>query len=269
MKKLILLLILISALLPSCIRAENKYISQSFTFTEEELDTTLSNLPEKVIENIKSDRKGFLDKIIPLIDIYDDFLVLADKNNPLSEKTIPGDLVDLDSFNIKVNKKGMQIRKPAMDALMMMKNDAEKENLDILVSSAYRSYTYQERIYNYYVSVYGQEETDKFSARPGTSQHQLGTAVDFGSITEEYENTPEGIWMFENCGRYGFSLSYPKGLNDVTGYNYEPWHYRFITAEGCDIQKSYFEDVQQYLLEYLDENISILREKRIMQDNKN
>ena len=263
MKRFLTIVILISVFLPSCSKADNNYVHPSFSITAEEFDTTVSALPEDVSELLKSDRRDFLENILKLIDIYDDFLVLTDKSHPLSESNIPSDLVDLDSFDIQVNKKGMQIRKAAFDALLEMKQGMEKEGLDMLVSSAYRSYAYQEKVYNYYVSVYGQEETDKFSARPGTSQHQLGTAVDFGSISKEYEDTAEGKWMFQNAGNYGFSLSFPEGYESITGYDYEPWHYRYITPEGCRLQEKYFAGIQQFMLEYLDDYISFFREKRI------
>ena len=263
MKRFPVLIILLSAFLPSCSKAENIYVHPSFSITSDELDSTASELPEGISEIIKSDRKDFLDRLLPLLDIYEDFLVLADREHPLSENSIPSDLVELDSFSIRVNKKGMELRKPAFDALQKMKNDMEKEGLYMLVSSAYRSYAYQEKIYNYYISVYGQEETDKFSARPGTSQHQLGTAVDFGSVSEEYADTAEGMWMSENASKYGFSLSYPEGHENTTGYNFEPWHYRYITPEACIMQKLYFSDIQQYMLEYLHDYISFYRGRRI------
>ncbi len=157
----------------------------------------------------------------------------------------------------------MQLRDDPFRLILKMKDDMENQGLEMLISSAYRSFKYQQRIYNYYISVYGQEETDKFSARPGTSQHQLGTAVDFGSISDEYADTAEGQWMFENAYKYGFSLSYPKGYEDITGYNYEPWHYRYITYEGCLLEKNYFSGIQQLMLEYLNKNISFFRERLI------
>jgi D-alanyl-D-alanine carboxypeptidase len=261
--KTIVLIIAVSALFPACSRAENRFINPLFTFTESGLDVTLTPLPDEIQKTIKSDRKDFLDKVFPLINVYGNFLDLADKNHPLSENYIPDDLVDLDSYNIVVNKKGMQLRMPAFNALTEMLKEAENQSLKIMVSSAYRSYAYQERIYNYYVSLYGQTETDKFSAKPGTSQHQLGTALDFGSISEEFADTDEGKWLFINSFKYGFSLSYPEGYEEITGYNYEPWHYRYITPEGCILQKEYFNDIQQYMLEYLDANINLLKEKSV------
>ena len=250
-------------MLPSCSKAEDKYVHPSFSITAYELDKTVLELPEDIKTAVISDRYGFLNTLLPLLDIYDDLLILADKNHPLSEKHIPADLIDLDKHDIKVNKKGMKLRKEPFKYIIEMKNDMEDDGLEMLVSSAYRSYKYQKRIYNYYISLYGQEGTDKFSARPGTSQHQLGTAVDFGSITEEYAETAEGRWMFKNAYKYGFSLSYPEGYEDITGYNYEPWHYRYITYKGCLLQENYFSGIQQLMLEYLNKNISFFREKNI------
>ena len=258
------LLIILSALLPSCAKADSIYVNESFYITEKELTQSVEILPDKIKSAIKENKKEFLEGILSVMDIYDDYLIPADRNNPLPEDYAPVDLVSLDSRNFKVNKQGMKLRKKAYMALSEMAAEAEKHSIDILVSSAYRSYSYQKNIYNYYVSVYGQEETDRFSARPGTSQHQLGTAVDFGSISDDFADTPEGKWLAEKSFLYGFSLSYPEGLEELTGYKYESWHYRYITPEACQLQRLFFGNIQQYMLDYLSSNIDFFREKRVM-----
>jgi D-alanyl-D-alanine carboxypeptidase len=114
-------------------------------------------------------------------------------------------------------------------------------------------------LYENYVSKYGQEETDRFSAGPGTSQHQLGTSIDFGSITPEFGDTEAGRWLYEHAWEYGFSLSYPEGYEDVTGYMFEIWHYRYITPTGTRLEREFFGGIQQYMTEFLQENGKFLR----------
>ena len=90
---------------------------------------------------------------------------------------------------------------------------------------------------------------ERESARPGASQHQLGTAIDFGSITDAFAQTRAGKWLVAHAWEYGFSLSYPQGDEGITGYRYESWHYRFITKPGVLLQRRYFGNIQQYLLD--------------------
>ncbi len=89
-------------MLPSCSKAEDKFIHPSFAITAEELDNTAIELPEEIKTAITQDRKGFLNTLFPLLEIYDDLLTLADKSNPLSENYEPADLINLDEQNIKV-----------------------------------------------------------------------------------------------------------------------------------------------------------------------
>lgn len=108
---------------------------------------------------------------------------------------------------------------------------AAQEGLNLFIYSGYRSYDYQSRIYNNYVSMYGQETADTFSARPGHSEHQTGLAMDINCADDSFEGTPEAIWLAENCYKYGFIIRYPKGKQDITGYKYEPWHIRYLGVE--------------------------------------
>ena len=98
----------------------------------------------------------------------------------------------------------------------------------------------------------GEKEAERFSARAGTSQHQLGTVVDFGSISDEFAQTRAGKWMLQNAAKYGWSLSFPKGYESVTGYVWESWHYRYIGTGACAFQQRWFNDIQQYMLEFID-----------------
>lgn len=112
-----------------------------------------------------------------------------------------------------------------------MKNAAKEDNLDIYISSGYRSYSKQSTIYDRYVKQDGKEEADAFSARPGHSEHQSGLAVDLNIINDSFANTKEAKWLAENCYKYGFILRYPKGKSNETGYKYEPWHFRYVGVD--------------------------------------
>ncbi|MDE5570117.1 MAG: D-alanyl-D-alanine carboxypeptidase family protein [Ruminococcus sp.] len=108
---------------------------------------------------------------------------------------------------------------------------ALSDGLDIYISSGFRSYEYQNEIYNNYVEAYGQETADTFSARPGHSEHQTGMAIDVNTIDDSFAGTPEAVWLEEHCIEYGFIIRYPKGKYSITGYQYEPWHIRYVGKE--------------------------------------
>ena len=178
---------------------------------------------------------------------------LIDKKHTASSSYAPKDLVFLKKNSLfDLNKAGMKIRPEAYSALNEMAQAALNEGIRLLVSSAYRSYSYQENLFNYWVSVDGLEEAERESARPGTSQHQLGTAVDFGSISDDFDKTQMGQWVYKNAADYGWSLSFPKGYEDVTGYRWECWHFRYIGKNACRFQQKWFGGIQQFMLEFID-----------------
>ena len=181
-------------------------------------------------------------------------LILVDKKHPLPHGYVPKNLVTLIKNNdLALSRENLSLRFEAYNALQILAKAARKEGIKLLISSAYRSYTYQEKVYEKWIKIDGQEEADRESARPGTSQHQLGTAVDFGSISDDFATTPMGKWMYKHAAEYGWSLSFPEGYEDVTGYRWECWHFRYIGKEACQFQKKYFSNIQQYMLEFLDE----------------
>jgi D-alanyl-D-alanine carboxypeptidase len=118
-------------------------------------------------------------------------------------------------------------------------------------------------LYERNVEQLGKEQADRESARPGTSQHQLGTTIDFGSITPAFADTEAGQWLFENGAAYGFSLSYPQGKESLTGYMYESWHYRYISRVGTKLQYHFFDDLQQVFLEFWHHNRDYFEKKQI------
>ena len=135
----------------------------------------------------------------------------------------------------------------AYDAFLNLRKAAALEGFDIQLLSGYRSYETQTRLYNNYVATYGQAEADTFSARPGTSEHQTGLAMDVGWIDDEYANTPSGKWLANNCYKYGFIIRYQKNKESITGYKYEPWHIRYL---GTDLAKKVYDSglcLEEYL----------------------
>ena len=133
-----------------------------------------------------------------------------------------------------------------------MAAEALKNGYKIYAGSTYRSYEYQKNLFQKWVRIDGLEEAERESAREGTSQHQLGTAIDFGSIEDSFIETSQGKWLNEHSEEYGWSLSFPQGYEDVTGFRWECWHFRYIGIEACKFQKKWFNDVQQYMMEFID-----------------
>ena len=129
-----------------------------------------------------------------------------------------------------------QLRRAAADALKQLIKDAEKEGVTLRLVSGYRSCPTQAAVFAQHVANLGVEEAERQSARPGHSEHQLGTAADIAGpsvgyeLTQSFGSTPEGQWLFDNATDYGFVLSYPAGAEaeQITGYLYEPWHWRYL-----------------------------------------
>lgn len=157
------------------------------------------------------------------------------------ENTIPinwqVDLVDISN--------GQSVDRRIYEALTTMLEDAKKDGLSPLVCSSFRTNEKQERLFKNQVNVYlsegyemnkAEEKASFWVARPGTSEHQLGFAVDIVSLhnqvlDENQEKTPEQKWILENCWKYGFILRYPTNKSDITKVGYEPWHYRYVGKE--------------------------------------
>ena len=114
-----------------------------------------------------------------------------------------------------------------------MQAAAAKEGLNIYISSGFRSYDYQSGLYDRYVKRSGKAEADRYSARPGHSEHQTGLAFDLNSIDMTFADTDECKWVNEHCAEYGFIIRYPQGSESITGYMYEPWHLRYLGTENA------------------------------------
>ena len=135
----------------------------------------------------------------------------------------------------------------AKSALDSMIAAAKKDGIELWVESGFRSYDLQTTIYTSYVSREGQTAADRYSARPGHSEHQTGLAFDMNSFDQAFGSTPEGQWLAAHSWEYGFHMRYPKEKEDVTGFMYEPWHVRYL---GYELAKTLYES-GQVLEEYL------------------
>ena len=180
-------------------------------------------------------------------------LYLIDKKHNVGSEYEPKGLIPVKQCSLyNVSRNDLSLRPEAFHALDVLAEAAKADGITLMVSSTYRSYSYQERLFARYVKEDGEAEAERYSARPGTSQHQLGCAVDFGSITDDWGDTNMGKWVYENAAEYGWSLSFPRNYEDVTGYMWECWHFRYIGKDACMLQKEYFHNIQQYMLEFID-----------------
>lgn len=178
---------------------------------------------------------------------------LIDKKHAVGSDYVPRDLVPVKGNELwNVSRNDLSLRPEAYAALEDLSRAALNDGIKLLVSSTYRSYQYQEGLFNRYVKQDGLELAERYSARPGTSQHQLGVAIDFGSITDDWGDTKMGKWVYDHAADFGWSLSFPQGYEDVTGYMWECWHFRYIGKEACRFQKKWFGNIQQFMLEFLD-----------------
>lgn len=121
----------------------------------------------------------------------------------------------------------------AQSALSSLQAGASSAGFSMPLLSGYRSYQTQVNLYQRYVNRDGQSLADTYSARAGHSEHQTGLAFDVGSIDDNYGTTPAGKWLVQHCAEYGFILRYPKGKEYITGYQYEPWHIRYVGKKAA------------------------------------
>jgi len=143
---------------------------------------------------------------------------------------------------------GSGLTSSTREAFNKMNADASALGLSLWISSGYRSYWDQNSIYNNYVSWDGKANADRYSARPGHSEHQTGLAFDLNTIDDSFTNTPEGKWVHDNCYKYGLILRYPEGKESITGYMHESWHLRYVGVELAS--KLYHEGEWTTLEEY-------------------
>ena len=279
MKKIIisaLCLCAITSLLSACSKDKEVEVKENVAMEEkkevvieekinpeiEKLNRVLMSMTPRCKEAIPNgDPEEFLADLKVVLDAEknhpqdeDSLYILVDKTHHIGPENNPKHIVHLEKNDAYViNKNNLSLRADAEASLREMAYAAKKDGVTLTVSSTYRSYERQLEVFDYWVSVDGLEEAERESARAGTSQHQLGTVIDFGSIDDSYAETEECKWLNEHSQEYGWSLSFPMGYEDVTGYKWESWHFRYIGKEACAFQKKWFSDIQQFMLEFIHE----------------
>jgi len=221
----------------------NRYISYK------DKNPKLSNYDIVLRVNIGLDN-DFYTNITPSINT-DSILTLVNKYNYLESTYVPK---NLETINSTYSASGKKLVNVARISFEYLSKKAKDEGFNIRAVSAYRSYDYQSNLYNNYVKKDGVSNADKYSARAGFSEHQTGLAVDIDNITSsfnDFEKTKEFLWMMENAYKYGFILRYPKGKEDITGYIYEPWHYRYVGIEAATIISKNNITYEEYYYKYV------------------
>jgi len=174
-----------------------------------------------------------------LFNIEDDESItsLVNKINSLEESYVPADLVTVNVPTVLENPEVNQLREEAALALEEMFAAAKESEVYLHARSGYRSYETQVQLFNGYVERHGEEEANRYSAKPGYSEHQTGLVMDVTSesvalqLDEKFGETIEGEWLKEHAHEYGFLIRYPEGMEEITGYIYEPWHLRYFGEE--------------------------------------
>ena len=214
------------------------YYSKNNNLTSKEIVANVnSNLDTTFYENYES------------TDTSKDTLMIVNKHYKIENNYKPDNLVTVLSEHGYPNK----IRADVYEEFKKMYNAAKNDNVSIFIASPYRSYSDQNALYAYYVNTDGKQNADTYSARPGFSEHHTGLAMDlipeYGLDLDTFENSDGFKWMQENAYKYGFILRYPKDKEYITGYIYEPWHYRYVGINAATTIKNEgltFEEYYEY-----------------------
>ncbi len=198
---------------------------------------------ERVGKEYEIDIEPYLQYIEPA-EKYE-YVFLVNPTHTLSSDYEPDDLIDC-GYTRDDGRATQKMREAAAKSLQAFLSEGAKCGVtDVTVTSAYRSYSYQNYLFNLYCEQHQhkfatREECEKyvltFSTKPGTSEHQSGLCCDMHNIPAadvSFAEKPEAKWLAENCYRFGFILRYPEGKKNVTGIIYEPWHFRFVGRDAA------------------------------------
>ncbi|SDK22323.1 M15 family metallopeptidase [Alkalibacterium thalassium] len=228
---------------------------------EAEINDGINNETEEEGTHFEEDEDVESDEPVITINMEEDLLdpdsikVLVNKQYALPEDYSPDDLVTLDLPTVFDDPNLTNMRERAAQALREMFHSAKDEGIVLYARSGYRSYQTQTQLFDRYVDRDGLEAANRYSARPGESEHQTGLAIDVTSesvnyqLTERFGETPEGLWVEEHAHEFGYIIRYPEGKEEITGYQYEPWHLRYLGKElAADVAESGL-TYEEYLLE--------------------
>lgn len=205
----------------------------------ESREVLLSNTEHENLEN-KTQESNYME-IQRLESILNNqYFILVNRENRLSENYVPDNLIEISSRFLNYAEDD-NLESTASEALNRMFNAAMEDGISLIGVSGYRSYDMQRRLYDTRMMREGEAQTRSYTAEAGASEHQTGLAIDilsdeYSVLDEGFENTRAFKWLNENCYKYGFILRYLKGKEDITGYNYEPWHFRYIGNEEAAME---------------------------------
>ena len=183
-----------------------------------------------------------------LIENPDDITVLTNKYLEIPEDYEPKDLVDMDNKYANNTYGQKRLRKEAYEAFVKMVDDAKADGVTFYAESAYRDYSYQDKLYKNYVYSNGQEKANKFAAKPGFSEHELGLAIDLANIWTITTKGEEYKWLSKHAHKYGYIFRYKEEWEDITGYSAESWHIRYVGSKiATDVVKKNMSYEEYYI----------------------
>lgn len=219
------------------------YIHKNLNEYLEFLDLNSSKTVDEIIQTVNIHRNHEYYEYSLDTDMSKDYGIIVNKYYHLSGDYEPDDLVTISTKYSWGNSGSQKIRNDAYDAYIEMHQAAQTEaNIYLMVNSSYRKYSEQERVYNNYKTSHGEAYADSIAARPGFSEHQTGLALDIFSLSSSaqatFKDSDAYKWLKDNSYKYGFILRYPDGKENITGYKFESWHYRYV---GKDLAKKIYE----------------------------
>jgi D-alanyl-D-alanine carboxypeptidase len=215
--------------------------------------TTPSKLPTQTTTPTPATQPS-AQQAIPVVSNHTSIEVMVNKQRALPANYVPTDLVQPNvSFSFSGVSEKKLLRSKAAKALEALFTQAKAEGINLNGVSGYRSYSTQSAIFNANVKRQGYEQARRFSALPGTSEHQTGLSIDVSAasvsnaLEQSFGATVEGRWLATHCADFGFIIRYPDGKEAITGYAYEPWHIRYVgTAMASEIMSKGL-TLEQYL----------------------
>lgn len=204
-----------------------KHLKTYVDYYTEDSDQTITHAVAMV--NVGANKDHYTD--VKQTDTSKDELILVNKYNQLPKDYAPEDLTDI---SVQYCYGDNEVSNEVYQKYISMYNAAKEEDLYLIITSAFRDYEFQDQLWNQYAKSQGEEWADSVAARAGHSEHQTGLTLDivtYNSNMNDFENTDEFKWLQQHAHEYGFIMRYPKDKEDITGYDYESWHYRYVGVE--------------------------------------
>ena len=234
------------------------YLHKNLNEYREFYDLNSNKTVDEIVQTVNVHRNHeFYDSTKPT-DMDQGYGIIVNKYYYLDGEYEPDDLVTISTKYSWGSLGSQKIREEAYDAYIKMHDAANNEaNIYLMVNSSYRNYKDQQRVYNNYKTNHGEAYADNIAARPGYSEHQTGLALDIFSIASPsqatFKDSESYQWLLNNSYKYGFILRYPDGKENITGYKFESWHYRYVGKEHAAIimenglcLEEYLRDMEKY-----------------------